>query len=266
MPATRNQLIAVFQELGLQPADSLIIHSSLRSLGQVEGGADAVLDALLEVIGPQGNLMLPTFNYTRPLPEPYFDPDVTPGRTGILNEIGRRRPGAVRSLHPTHSVAVIGPDAQRLTGDHLLFRAFGIGSPVDRLAGLGGKVLLLGVGHTTNSTIHIAEEYAGTPKVSVYPEPLPVAKVKMPDGTVREHPVDSSASCSAAFGTAEYGLRKHHEIRDGRLGGCMLQLMSGRAVIRCVREMIKQQPDILFCQRPECRPCTGAREKMGLEI
>jgi hypothetical protein len=106
----------------------------LSSFGRVEGGADSVLDAILEVIGPKGNLMLPTFNYTRPIPEPYFDPAATPGHTGAIPEAGRKRAGAVRSLHPSHSVAVIGPDAVELTRDHLKVRALGIGSPIDRLA------------------------------------------------------------------------------------------------------------------------------------
>lgn len=263
-PVTRAQLAQAFRDLGLAPGDSLIVHSSLSSLGHVEGGADAVLDALLEVIGRTGNLMLPTFNYTRPIPEPYFDPAATPARTGIIPETGRSRPGAVRSLHPSHSVAVIGPRAEELTCDHLAVRAFGIGSPIDRLARSGGKVLLLGVGHTSNSLIHVAEEYAGVPKVSVYADPLPVFKVKMPDGTVRGHPLDTSPSCSSAFGGAEYVLRRHGLIRDLRnLGPCKMQLMPARETIRRVAEIIREKPDVLLCTYPGCRPCTGARKNLA---
>jgi len=260
---THEQLVEVFKALGLRCGNSLVIHSSLSSLGQVAGGADTVLDALLEVIGPTGNLMLPAFNYTRPLPEPYFDPAATPGRTGIINEVGRRRPGAVRSLHPTHSVAVIGPDAPALTRDHMAYRAFGVGSPLDRLAQMDGKILLLGVGHVSNSMIHIAEEYARVPKVSVYPDPVPCAKILMPDGSIHQHPLDSSPSCSTAFGAAEYGLRLHGEINDMRLGTCKLQLMSGQALIRRVKEMIDQKADILLCACPQCRPCSGVRANLS---
>src|ERR1051325_3552325 len=177
-PITKAQLARAFRDLGLVAGDSLIVHSSFRSIAPVEGGPMGLIEALLEVIGPGGNLMLPTFNYTRPIPEPYFDPETTPGRTGIIPESGRKHPAAVRSLHPSHSVAVIGPAAEELTRDHLKVRAFGIGSPIDRLAQKGGMVLLLGVGHISNSLIHIAEEYAGVPKVSVYPEPLPFFKIK----------------------------------------------------------------------------------------
>jgi len=258
----QEQLVTGFRGIGLERGDGLIIHSSLRSLGYVDGGADTVLDALLEVIGPDGNLMLPTFNYTRPLPEPYYDPAVTPGRTGIIPETGRQRPGAVRSLHPTHSVAVVGPDAAELTRDHLVGRAFGTGSPIDRLAQTGGKVLLLGVGHVSNSMIHVAEEYAELPKASAYPEPLPSAKVLMPDSTERVHQLDTSCSCSASFGGAELALRRDGLIRDARFGSCLTQIVDSRALIECVVRMMAEQPDVLLCTRPECEPCIGTRENL----
>jgi aminoglycoside 3-N-acetyltransferase len=260
-PLRRADLCAALCDLGLAAGDSLIVHSACRTLGPVEGGADTVLDALLEVIGPGGNLVLPTFNYTRPLPEPHFDPAETPARTGILPELGRRRPGAVRSLHPTHSVAVIGPAAEALTRDHHRCRALGVGSPIDRLAQRGGKVLLIGVGHTSNSTIHVAEEHAQLPKVSWY-EVLPWVKVRSPSGEMLSVQVDSSPSCSAAFGAAEGTLRRHGEIRDSRLGACHLQLVAGAAVLRRVAELLREKPDYLLCTWAGCRPCTGARQKL----
>ncbi|MCX5660873.1 MAG: AAC(3) family N-acetyltransferase [Planctomycetota bacterium] len=260
---TQAQIEAALRELGLSTGDSVIVHSSLSSFGRVEGGADSVVGAVLSAIGPKGNLMLPTFNYTRPIPLPYFDPAVTPGHTGAVPEAGRKRPNAVRSLHPSHSVAVIGPDAVALTQDHLKVRAFGIGSPIDRLAQLGGKVLLLGVTHTSNSLLHIAEEYAKVPKVSVYPDPLPLFKIRMPDGKIIEHQIDSSSSCSLAFGGAEYILRRHGEVRDLRgLGKCNMQLMSGQAVLRRVGEILSEKPDVLLCTFPGCRPCAGARGRL----
>jgi aminoglycoside 3-N-acetyltransferase len=233
----------------------------MRHLGPVEGGAGTVIDAILEVIGPGGNLMLPTFNYVDPVPSPHFDPEVTPGRTGILPEVGRKRPGAVRSLHPTHSVAVIGPDAERLTAGHLSQRVFGVGSPIDLLAREGGKVLLLGVGQTSNSTIHVAEEHAGLPK-GPWPVGLPVVKVRRPDGTFLSHQLDTSCSCSASFEGAEYALRARGEIRDARIGG-VCRLMLGRDVIRRVGEMIRAKPDILLCNWERCPPCTTARRRLA---
>jgi len=258
---TLKELVSEFRNAGLSPGDSLIVHSSFRSLGPVDGGPETVIDALVQAVSPGGNVMFPTFNYTGNIAQPYFDPAVTPCLTGIIPELARKRPNAVRSIHPTHSVAVIGPDAIELTKDHLSFRAVGIGSPVDRLAKMGGKVLLLGVPNTSNTTVHTGEEYAGVPKVG-WTETLPYANVLMPDGSIYRHQIDTSTSCSNAFDAVEYVLRRHGEIHDYRIGQCRLKIMQGQDVINRVIEMIAEKPDILLCTYPLCRPCTGARANL----
>src|SRR6185503_18170860 len=112
----------------------LVVHSSLRAIGPVEGGADGILDALLEVVGPDGTLAMPAFNYSRPRPEPYFDPAVTAGRTGTLPEVFRKRTGVLRSQHPTHSVVACGRRAAEFLADHDKVQTLGVGSPLDRIA------------------------------------------------------------------------------------------------------------------------------------
>ena len=126
---------------------------------------------------------------------------------------------------------------------------------------MGGRVLLIGVGHASSSTVHVAEEYAGIPKASWH-DPLPLIKVRMPDGTIAEHPLDTSPSCSAGFGAAEYALRRRGKIHDARVHGSLVQLMLGRDVVECVRELIAEQPDALLCTWPECKPCLGARQAL----
>jgi aminoglycoside 3-N-acetyltransferase len=261
-PSIRNQLLDAFAQIGLQTGDSLIVHSSLRSLAAPEVRASLIIDTLLDIIGPTGNLMFPTFNYTRPLPEPYYDPKETPCRTGILSEVGRKHPRAIRSLHPTHSVAVIGPKAHELTKDHLHVRAFGVKSPIDLLAQTGGKVLLFGVDHTSNSMIHVAEEHVGIPKVSWYGSDLPWVKILMTNGDIRKHQLDTSPSCSVAFNAVDFLLRKHGIIRDICIGSCQVHLMTGVDVINCVREMLHETPDILLCTWNCCKPCNGTRQIM----
>jgi aminoglycoside 3-N-acetyltransferase len=189
---------------------------------------------------------------------------VTPARTGIIPETGRRLPGAVRSLSPTHSVAVVGPRSVELTSDHLAFRTFGPGSPVDRVARAGGVVLLVGVDQMTNSAIHLAEEYAGIPKASWYPE-LPTVRVRMPDGAVIDHRLDDSPSCSGAFNAVEGELRRHDEIADGRIRSCRIQLIEMASVVSRAIALIQTKPDILLCRWRGCRPCVGARERLRTE-
>lgn len=258
---TRSALTAALLHMGLRAGDNVIVHSSFRALGPVDGGPLAVLDALLDAIGPRGNLMLPTFNYTSPLPDPYFDPMETPARTGVIPELGRRRPGAIRSWHPTHSVAVIGPDAAELTAGHLDVRVMGKGSPIDKLAQRGGKVLLVGVGMVANTTIHIAEEHAGTPKVSKY-DPLPFIKIRKPDGKLIEHQLDSSPSCSAGFEAAALPIRRSGALRDGRAGAALVQLMTGRSIIDAVVDLLRNESAALLCSNPDCIPCRGTRRNI----
>ncbi|MCD4698955.1 MAG: AAC(3) family N-acetyltransferase [Phycisphaerae bacterium] len=259
-PLICEDVVQAFRQVGLSAGDSLVVHSSFRSIGSVDGGPETVIRALLDVIGSEGNLMFPTFNDPSTA-QPYFDPDKTPSRTGIIPEMGRNWPGAVRSLHPTHSVAVVGPDAEALTRGHLDCRAVGRGSPLDRLAKMGGKILMIGVANNSNTTIHVGEEYAGAMKVLPFFK-VPSIEVRLPDGSIITHPLDTSPSCSVAFGAIDYPLRRKGWLADGRVGGANLLLMRGSDVIETVCEMIKDKPDVLLCTRDDCRTCSKSRQSL----
>jgi len=251
---SKNDLQSTWQELGLAAGDNLVIHSAIRTLGPVEGGAETVLDSLSETVGEEGCLVFPCFNYSRPRPEPWFDPLVTPGRTGILGELARKRPGAHRSLHPTHSVAALGRPAPEIVCGHLEAGAFGVGSPLDKLAmAYDGKILLLGVPQTANSTIHIAESHARRPKED---PGNPPGTVRLKLEKIVEHTLDWSATCSVAFGEVEHPLRSRAAIQDARQGDALLQLISGKTVVSTVTEMLRQNPFSLLCTNPACAACT----------
>ena len=258
-----DEFVELLWEIGVEKGDGLLIHSAFRGFKKSGLTPDGVVTALLKAVGTKGHLMFPTFTS---MDAKEFDPATSVCATGIIPETARKRSGGIRSLHPSQSMTVFGPKAKELSEDHLLYRAFGLGSPIDRFTQMGGKVLLLGVGHVANSTIHLAEEYAGIPKVP-FQDPPQIIKVKLLDGSTKDHQVDSSSSCSVGFGAAEYGLRREGSIRDCFiLNGVMIQLMRGLDIIKSVGELIQEKADILLCTRPECRPCTGAREnlrKMG---
>ena len=141
------------------------------------------------------------------------------------------------------------------------FRSVEVGIPIDRLAKMGGKVLLLGVRHTSNTMIHLGEEYAGIPKGSWFEVPT-FSKVLMPDGSIIEHEIDTSTSCSNGFDAVEPPLRKHGDIHDLTIGSSKWQLMMGTDVVDRVGEMIAEQADVLLCRNPDCRPCTTARKNL----
>lgn len=259
---TKRNIYDILSRRGVRPGDSILVHSSLRSIGLIEGGPDALIDGLMEVVGPAGTLLMPAFNYTRPLPSPYFDPRTTPSRAGALTEIFRNRPGTQRSLHPTHSVAAQGKRAEEFLADHHKNLAFGIGSPIDRLSREGGYVLLIGVTHLANSCIHVGESHARVKKFYWVDGPLPIAKLLLPDGEILDYPLDCSSSCSKAFNSVEYPLRRKNLIIDLTLGNAICFLMKGIDVIETIVQMIREEPLILHCNREDCRPCVLSRREI----
>ena len=259
----KRQLIGELERAGLSAGDHVLVHSSLRKVGPIDGGADILLDALLEVVGSTGTLAIPTFHGTRPCPQPFFDASSTPGKTGILGERLRSRPGTRRSIHPSHSVGATGVRAAEFLDEHLLGEAVGIGSPFDRLAQAGGKVLLAGVGHQANTTVHCGEAYAGAQKFFWNDGPLPIAKVRCADGSVVEHQLDCSSSCSRAFDAIDAPLRVASRVQDFRLGDAAACLMKGQDVIDATVALLKRDRCALFCNQAGCRPCRLGREHVA---
>lgn len=190
-PVTRAMLVEQLRACGLVQGQCVLVHSSLRRLGWVAGGPVAVITALLEVLGDSGTLMMPTHTADNtdpanwcapPVPPawwpilrehlPAYDPACTPTRDmGRIAETFRCWPGVVRSEHPIGSFAALGPAAECLTAGHTnLEEMFGEQSPVARLYELDGSVLLLGVGHDCNTSLHLAEYRASWPSKSTLQE------------------------------------------------------------------------------------------------
>ena len=168
IPSVAKTDIALgLRQLGLNEGDGLLVHSSLSSLGYVHGGADTVIDALLEVVGKTGTVLVPTLTGTEhdgPEQPPIFDVRHSPCWTGRIPSTFLQRQEARRSLHPTHSIAGIGPMTAALTEGHEdCITPCGPDSPYYRLAELGGYVLLIGIGQDSNTTVHTCEELAEVP-------------------------------------------------------------------------------------------------------
>lgn len=172
-----------FKKLGLKEEDNVIVHTSLSSLGFVCGGSQVVIEALLETVKESGTIMMPTQSWKNLDPEagvhweepkewwqmirdnwPAYDKDITPTNTmGAVAEMFRKWPGAKRSTHPARSFAAKGMNADYLLKDHDLYDIFGEESPIGKLYALDGKVLLIGVGHDKNTSIHLADVRADYP-------------------------------------------------------------------------------------------------------
>jgi aminoglycoside 3-N-acetyltransferase len=182
-PLTAATLTEQLQACGLAAGQTVLVHMAMSKLGWVVGGAEAVILGLRAAVGERGTLMMPTNNSSNtdpyewqhpPVPEswwqtirdhtPAYNPLTTPTEhMGRVPELLRTWPGAIRSAHPAFSLAALGPNAAYLTADHALTEEAGDRSPLGKLYELDGHVLLLGVDHWNNTSLHLAEHRATYP-------------------------------------------------------------------------------------------------------
>jgi aminoglycoside 3-N-acetyltransferase len=156
---TAASLAADFTSLGLQRDMTVMVHSSLGRVGWTQGGPIAVIQALLEVLGPNGTLVMPAESpqLSDPTRQDVFDPKTTPTTMGAIPEAFRSCPGTLRSSHPLVSVCANGRHAQAITAEHALEFCEGRGTPFEKLYELDGWTLLLGVGFNRCTSLHYAE-------------------------------------------------------------------------------------------------------------
>ncbi|MEA1884277.1 MAG: AAC(3) family N-acetyltransferase [Thermotogota bacterium] len=185
---TKADLMKQIKELGIKPTDTLLIHSSMKSIGLVEGRGDTVLYAFMEYLN-KGLLVFPTHTWEQ-LSDTYnvFDPKKEPSCVGILSNLFMQRLGVYRSLHPTHSVAAFGKDAESYTQGEEDFN-----TPCPRegcwgkLYDLNAKILFIGCSLRANTIIHGVEEWNHIPnRLSKWPQPL---KIKLEDGQIIDRPL-----------------------------------------------------------------------------
>jgi aminoglycoside 3-N-acetyltransferase len=182
-PLTVTALTEHLRACGLVEGQTVLVHLAMSKLGWIIGGAEAVILALLAAVGDSGTLMMVTHSSNNtdpyewqhpPVPEawwqtirdhtPAYNPSTTPTRgMGVVPELFRAWPGAVRSAHPAFSFAALGPRAEYLVADHALTEDCGDRSPLGRLYERDGHVLLLGVDHWNNTSLHLAEFRADYP-------------------------------------------------------------------------------------------------------
>lgn len=181
---TKEQLIDDLKKMGLKRADAIMIHSSMKSIGSVEGGGETVIDAFLEYFS-EGLVMMPAHTWAQMGPEyAIFDPATEPACVGLLPNLFLKRKGAVRSLHPTHSIVAYGERAtEYIAGEENCTTPCTPGGCWDRLREINAKILLVGVTHIRNTFIHSVEEIYDVPE-RLTPEPMEF-QIHMPDGSMK---------------------------------------------------------------------------------
>ncbi|MBU0714767.1 MAG: AAC(3) family N-acetyltransferase [Verrucomicrobia bacterium] len=210
------------EKAGVKQGQVVLVHAALRPLGNVPGGAEAIIRALLEVLGTEGTLLMPALSYKHITPtQPVFDVKLTPACVGTLPEYFRVRAGTLRSIHPTHSVCGIGRLAERMLGNHVLDTTpCGPHSPFHILPDEQGYIIMLGCGLGPNTSMHAIEELVVPPYLF---GPEITYTLKLPDGTerVKTYKTHGFAGWRQRYDRIEPLLNKDHLLCRPFLQGAM---------------------------------------------
>lgn len=248
---TKASLQMQLKELGLNPRGTVLMHASMKKMGEVEGGADTVLDALSDYMR-EGLLVLPTHTWaTINASNPKYYVEDTPTCVGILTELFRKRPGVIRSWHPTHSVGALGQDAAAFVeGAERWDTPCARGSVWGKLLDRRATILLVGVTMIRNTFIHGIEEWADIPgRLTDGHQPLVTV---LEDGT--EIPVPSrrhhGLSWSNHFWKVEEHLISKGAVHRGQLGDAEVLVCDAEKLYEEVTRMLRINPDLFSDNEP----------------
>ncbi|HEY3298128.1 MAG TPA: AAC(3) family N-acetyltransferase [Armatimonadota bacterium] len=244
---TRSDIAAGLRSLGLSAGDTVLVHSSLKSFGHVEGGAETVIEALLEVVGSRGCIVMPTLTLGTSESPVVFDVRHSPSSSGRITEVFRQRPDAFRSMHPTSSAAAVGYASREITAWHGKTPC-GLTSPYGQVYLRGGYCLFLGATFSSNTMFHVAEEI-------VMPRYLRTAV--FPDATVIDENDVSSMVEFVRYNCYQSGVQRdleklemHYEsagaVRHGQIGPSHCRLIRARDVIDISVDLLRSKPEDIF--------------------
>ncbi len=251
---TKAGILAGLRALGVLPGCGLMVHSSLKSFGHVQGGAQAVVEALMEAVSEQGTLLMPSFNHRAPFETGgagVYDPLQTPTTNGAIPDCFWRMPDVWRSLDPTHPFAAWGKHARRYIEFHHRTLTMGPASPLGLLHANDGFALLLGVGYSANTFHHVVETTTGAPCLGRRTEAYPV---RLPDGRLvigrtwgwRER------SCPLTDETRyTIDMEAHSLHRQVSIGSCQATLFRLKDCFGVVADLLRTGRD----GYPPCRAC-----------
>lgn len=263
--------------MGIEEGDRVALGVSLKSIGYVEGGPDALLDALLESVGEDGTIFFPahTMGFRLYLLKPgkrirmsdgrtfspwdcVFDPDTTPPLTGLVPTTLWRREGSFRSRHPINSIVAVGKDARYLTSQHDE-RASPF-SPYSTLADMGGKALFIGLNGRLVGLRHRAQKLAGL--TEGFPE-LNGVRYRRRDGTIALYKRGPSG-CVKELPRLNRDLFQRRVLHRGKLGEA--ECLTGKAdeILECLSNGLRSNPERVICGDPRCLWCRCIERRYNL--
>ena len=253
-PINQTIIESDLKKIGLTIGDIVTVHSSMKSIGAiVTGGPQTVIQALLNVIGPQGTLLMPVFCK----PETEINLQEIPSRLGLITETFRNWPGVLRSSDPTHSVAAIGAQASELLDGHADVPPLGMQSPLHKAALQGGKTLHLGTDLRSCSLIHIAESIAQAPYLDIGYKEFHKDHHYIDFNGAQQLKIKSEAPGDSN------GFMKIHDCKNiaaarqsGAIGHAASELYDSQALLDACVEIIRADPFSVLCDNEKCSVCS----------
>lgn len=250
-----NAIANDLRALGVESGGVLLAHIAFRAVRPVEGGPLSLIAALTQALGPAGTLVMPSMGANE---DEVFDPtDHEPyADLGATARLFWRQPGVLRSNH-IHAFAARGPKAAAIVADPLPEPPHGPASPVGRVCDLDGQILMLGIDHTANTSLHLAEIIGG----ARYRSPSPCTVLR--DG----HPVrivlGENNHCCERFVLADDWLRAEGVQREGKVGNAHARLMRSRDLVRLASAQVARN-ETIFLHAPAdgCEECDEARASL----
>ena len=260
------------RKLGVQAGDTTLVHSAMRTMGHVEGGAKTFVDTLLGMLGPSGTLVVPTFTFAHEAEDnPVVDPAADHSEMGIITETARLYPDARRSTAFRHSFAAIGKWSGVIAGNDAALSPFDLRSSFGVMAALNTKVRMLGVTYESSTSHHFAEFVCEVP----YRQVISLnAKVRQASGKVVEQPMMDYQPKSE--GGSYYGTRGPDFNRLGQMledRGVVNTAFIGNAAVRqfAMRDLLdlarlEAAQDYNIFRSPDGEPDNTTALKFGCSI
>lgn len=258
---TKDRIISDLKKIGMRKGDHVAVTLSLKSIGFVKGGPEAFIDALLETVGPDGTIMMNTFTLSFPpskiLSNYIFDPEITVSYTGLVPETLRKRKDAIRSQHPSCSVAAIGKLATYLTEDH--DESSNPYMPYSKLAQIDGKYLCIGLGNRLVAVRHEAQRRAGLFKVPLFA----AVKYRNGKGKIKIF-FYKQPPCTENLPKMVPILDKMGILKKGKTGHASSILASAKELLNTMAGLLKKNPTLSLCDNIRCCKCRELERRMNL--
>ena len=257
----KNQLKTDLKRMGILEGDHVSVALSLKSIGFVVGGPDTLIDAILEVVGPKGTLIMNTHTKVFPIseinPNFIFDHRSTVPHTGIVPQCLMKRKGSIRSKHPIFSVVAIGRYAKYLTDNHDEHSTPYL--PLEKLGKIEGKTLFIGTNGRLVAIRHEAQRKAG---LSIVPMHLGVL-YQNDRGKINLYAIDHPG-CATRLPELVPKLEKMQTVKLGKVGMAPAIIGSADGIIGDMSSMLKNDPTLSLCHDPLCVYCRELERRLDL--